>query len=483
MENTVDEQTALLAKPNPEPVARTPLPKRQLAIIMLVQICEPLASQSIYPYINQASSVELDITGGDEKKVGYYAGLESLFFATEAVTVLHWSRASDRVGRKPILLIGLFGTSVSMLCFGLSRTFWALVARHARLFSTSRCLTGLLNGNIGVMKSAMGDMTDPTNRAEGFAYIPGQWPIQRASQAALGPLVGGFLARPQDHFPRLFSGTFWREFPYFLPCLATGGFVFLTCFVVLALFRETIPRKKNASAVTTEGTDSNIDPDLPPRGPRSVRELLIFPVLISISNYVTLAFLYITLSALLPLFLAMPISIGGLGLPPAKIGLILSAYSAATALFQVFFCARLIQRFGATRVFIAGISTCLPIFALFPLMSIIAQRTGLGAHIWALVGCVLGLGALLDTSFGAIFMFLTASAPTSSRGTVNGMAQTAVSAAKAVGPALATSLFSLSVEKNLLGGYAVYVALLCLSSLALLLARRLPDEVWEELDD
>ncbi|KAJ3998895.1 hypothetical protein F5050DRAFT_1116223 [Lentinula boryana] len=110
----------------------TPLPKVQISILMLLQICEPITSQSIYPYINQLIS-ELDITGGDERKVGYYAGLiESLFFVTEAMTVFQWSRASDHVGRKPILLIGLAGSMISMLLFGLSKTFWALVIRcHA----------------------------------------------------------------------------------------------------------------------------------------------------------------------------------------------------------------------------------------------------------------------------------------------------------------------------------------------------------------
>ncbi|KAJ7486878.1 major facilitator superfamily domain-containing protein [Mycena latifolia] len=481
MENNIDEHTALLSKPTQDPPARTPLPKRQIAIIMLVQLCEPLASQSIYPYINQLVS-ELDITGGDEKKVGYYASVsdrefssvpqltkiipESLFFMTEALTVLHWSRASDRFGRKPILLLGLLGTSVSMLCFGLSRTFWALVA--------SRCLTGLLNGNIGVMKSAMADMTDPSNRAQGFAYIPVVWDVG----AAFAPLVGGFLARPQDRFPHLFSGKFWGEFPYFLSCLAIGGFVLLIYFVVFALFKETVPRTKCSSVA-----DAQVPDALRSRGPRPVRELLTFPVLISIANYVALAFLYITISAILPLFLAMPIPIGGLGLSPAKIGIILSVYSAATALFQVAFCATLINRFGATRVFIVGMSTCLPIFALFPLMSTVAQHTGLTPVVWTLIGCVIALAAVLDTSFGAIFMFLTASAPTSSRGTVNGLAQTAVSSAKAIGPALATSLFSLSVEQNLLGGYAVYAVLLSVSSLALLLAMRLPAKVWEEVED
>ncbi|KAJ7728465.1 major facilitator superfamily domain-containing protein [Mycena metata] len=468
MESIAHEGTALLAQPALASSPRTPLPKFQLAIIMLVQVCEPLASQSIYPYINQLVS-ELDITGGDEKKVGYYAGLESLFFLTEALTVLQWSRASDRVGRKPILLLGLIGTSISMLLFGLSRTFWALVA--------SRCLTGLLNGNIGVMKSAMGDMTDPSNRAEGFAYIPVVWD----AGAALGPLVGGFLACPHEHFPRWFSAQFWREFPYFLPCLATGGFVIATCVVVLVFFKEPIHSKKGDATATFPGEPTR---SLSPQrsGPLPLRALLTFRVLISIANYVGVAFLYITLSALLPLFLAMPIPIGGVGLPPAKIGLVLSAYSAATALFQICFCARLIQRFGATRVFIGGISTSVLVFALFPVMSVIAKRDGVTPVVWVLIACVLGLGALLDTAFAAIFMFLTVAAPASSRGTVNGLAQTVVSAAKAFGPALATSLFSLSVEKNLLNGYAVYAILIGISLLALVVGNQLPAEVWEEAD-
>ena len=67
------------------------LPKLQLAIVLLLRVCEPITSQSIVPYINQARLLrrsrensshhfqqlitELDITGGDYRKVGYYAGL------------------------------------------------------------------------------------------------------------------------------------------------------------------------------------------------------------------------------------------------------------------------------------------------------------------------------------------------------------------------------------------------------------------------
>jgi MFS family permease len=58
-----------------------------------------------------------------------HAQQESLSFAAQALTVLRWSRLSDRIGRKPVLVIGLSGACISMLCFGLSMTFWSLVIR------------------------------------------------------------------------------------------------------------------------------------------------------------------------------------------------------------------------------------------------------------------------------------------------------------------------------------------------------------------
>ncbi|KAJ7883762.1 hypothetical protein B0H13DRAFT_1890289 [Mycena leptocephala] len=54
---------------------------------------------------------------GDETKVGYYVG-------TMAMTVPHWSSLFDRIGSKPVILLGLMGLSVSMYCFGLSREVW-----------------------------------------------------------------------------------------------------------------------------------------------------------------------------------------------------------------------------------------------------------------------------------------------------------------------------------------------------------------------
>ena len=50
--------------------------------------------------------------------------------------------ASDRFGRRPILILGPLGLTVAIIAFGMSTQFWPLV-----LF---RCLQGTFDGNIGV---------------------------------------------------------------------------------------------------------------------------------------------------------------------------------------------------------------------------------------------------------------------------------------------------------------------------------------------
>lgn len=83
--------------------------------------------------------------------------------------ILQWGRLSDKIGRKPVLIIGVMGLAASMLSFGLSTSFWALVV--------SRSLAGALCGNVGVVKSSMAEMCDESNLAEAAAFMPIVWPV------------------------------------------------------------------------------------------------------------------------------------------------------------------------------------------------------------------------------------------------------------------------------------------------------------------
>ncbi|KAM6504172.1 Major facilitator superfamily domain containing protein [Amanita muscaria] len=462
----VDEETPLLSKSSGKEVKRTPLPTLQISIVLLLLFCEPFASNSILPYINQLIT-ELGITGGDERKVGYYAGLIlSLFSAMEAMTILQWGMISDRIGRKPVLLIGLVGNGLSMLCFGLSRTFWTLVV--------SRCLCGLLNGNVGVLKSIIGEITDPTNRADGFAYISVVWSVG----STMAPLIGGSLSHPHERFPIVFTSGFWREFPYFLPCFAVAAFTFFCVVITLFFFNETLPRRhKQRSSKSFSGAPTDDEKPLP------LNKLLTYPVVLSVCNYFCIALMDRAFLSLAPLFMSTRVELGGLGCNPATIGYVLGALGACIGIVQIAFFSRLVRRFGERRIFIMGILTIAINSLLFPVISGITRRNGVTWVVWCLFAFALSLRGVTTMSLNCIFVYVNTSSPNkSSLGATNGVAQTMVSLARAIAPGLVTSLFALSLERNLLGGYAVYVVLFLFSFVSLLFAVRLPPQVWDEKD-
>ena len=82
-------------------------------------------------------------------------------------------------------------------------------------------MNGMLNGNVGVMKSMMAELTDETNMARGSSLIPVIW----AAGGTIGfgtslvsypfvdnltprPFIGGVLSLPQARWPILFSHPF-----------------------------------------------------------------------------------------------------------------------------------------------------------------------------------------------------------------------------------------------------------------------------------
>jgi MFS family permease len=92
---------------------------------------------SIFPYAYYMIK-DFHITE-DEGSISMYVGMVTSSFAfAECISGIFWGRLSDRIGRKKVLLGGLFGTGLSMILFGFAKSLpMALVAR---------ALGGLLNG-------------------------------------------------------------------------------------------------------------------------------------------------------------------------------------------------------------------------------------------------------------------------------------------------------------------------------------------------
>jgi MFS family permease len=211
-------------------------------------------------------------------------------------------------------------------------------------------------------------------------------------------------------------------------------------------------------------------------------------------NYTSIAALHASHNCIQPLFLAMPINLGGLGLPPRQVGYILGTYGIMTSISQTFLLGRLVRKFGVKTVFVAAIAAFVPMFTVYPLMNTLVRGGGFSYFLWTILGLQLscslvmelGYGALSHTSkslqllnfglcSGCVYMFITAAAPNKrSLGATNGLAQTLVSIGRIVTPVVASSLLSISIQYHIFGGYAAYLALVFLSFGGIWLAYQLP---------
>lgn len=92
-----------------------------------------------------------DFHVGKPDDASFYAGvLIAAFSLAEAMTGMLWGALSDRIGRKPVLLLGCTGTMLSLLVVGFASSFWVALS--------GRILGGILNGNIGVIQTMVGEL-------------------------------------------------------------------------------------------------------------------------------------------------------------------------------------------------------------------------------------------------------------------------------------------------------------------------------------
>ena len=224
-------------------------------------------------------------------------------------------------------------------------------------------------------------------------------------------------------------------------------------------------------------------------------------MVLSIVNYLWLAFLDVALLALHPLFFATPISLGGMGMSPATIGLCLGIFGLMDGVAHGLFFPKVIQRVGLKKLFLTSVFCFIPMFAMFPVVNHFAREWGLSPAVWGLIIFHFVISSATEMAFGGCsllrcvdvvhttpvpsppgcaFLYITSSVENSRvLGSVHGIGQTGASLTRALGPAVATSLFAFTLENNWLGGLGVYVVLIAISLCAMPLAYQLPEKEWE----
>jgi len=105
-----------------------------------------------------------------------------------------WGRLSDRIGRRPVILFTIAGTSVSLLMLGMAPSMgWLFVART---------LSGIFGANISVATAYLSDVTEVSERTRWMGMIGASFGIG----FLLGPAIGGLLA-PYGHAVPMFAAA------------------------------------------------------------------------------------------------------------------------------------------------------------------------------------------------------------------------------------------------------------------------------------
>jgi MFS family permease len=213
--------------------------KDQIAVLVMARVVEPIVQTSLTAYMfHQLQWFDSSLP---DSTIAWQAGvLQASFSGAQTLTSWYWGRAADTYGRKAVLLFGSFGTLISCIGFGLSKSFVS-----ALLF---RMLGGLVNGNIPVMRTMVSEIVkEKKYQARAFLLMPMCFNVG----VIFGPAMGGILADPAGTYPRVFGpgstlggkeGVWWMfKWPYLAPNLFSSVIVIANIFLVSIFLRETLP--------------------------------------------------------------------------------------------------------------------------------------------------------------------------------------------------------------------------------------------------
>src|SRR5918993_4318974 len=113
--------------------------------------------------------------------VGLIIGfIVAAFTVAQLLSAPAWGRFSDRVGRRPALLIALGASAIAYLIFGFAHSLLVLFL--------SRIVQGAGGGTVGVIQAYVADSTDPKDRARALGWLSATTNLG----VALGPVLGSF---------------------------------------------------------------------------------------------------------------------------------------------------------------------------------------------------------------------------------------------------------------------------------------------------
>ena len=318
----------------------------------------------------------------------------TMLFATYSLMAMiaapFWGRLSDRIGRRPVLMASMAASALAYLWLAVADALWMLFA--------ARAIAGACAGNIAAAQAYVADVTPPERRAKGMGLIGAAFGLG----FIIGPVLGGVIAGDDLATADLES-----------PGLIAAGLSLLAFFGVAFVLPESLPAGRAYR----------------PRGRiGALRNALGRPVLarlLAVFFLVILAF-----SGMETTFAWWAIAQFGWG--PRPIGFVFFYVGLLSALMQGGLIGVLTRRFGEERLMLGGLVLIAAGLLLLPF------ARELPALLVALSALALGMGAMQPS----LNSLISRRAGAETQGEVMGVAQSAGSLSRVLGPIVAGALFA-----------------------------------------
>lgn len=412
------------AEPVELPASEVPVEDRTrsaLLIVFLVVFIDLLGFGIVLPLLARIADhflVDLSLGGKTSIGGGIILGLlQSSFSLMQFLFAPVWGRISDRIGRRPVLLVGLTGSVVFYTLFGIACELPDRMLGLILLF-VSRSCAGIAGATIATAQAVIADTTTPEKRSRGMALIGAAFGIG----FTFGPLLGAGAI----HFFPQYQGA---------PGFAAGGLSLIALILGMFLMPETW--KPGSTAAHRRWFDL--------QGMRSAWSSPAVGLLILIFFLATFAFGNFEATLSLITREAFQLKDDENFLLFAYVGFVL-------ILAQGFLYRRLAARVKETTFMKVGL--VLMVLGLGAGMWVLVAQAGLPIFLFVLAVAVTGF-ALVTPSVQSLISRLSDPAR---QGEILGVNQSASALARILGPAIALPLFKL--ESNHILPYALGAALL-----------------------
>jgi DHA1 family tetracycline resistance protein-like MFS transporter len=380
--------------------------KASLLVLFLTVFIDLIGFGMVIPFLSYYAREY----GASGIEVGAIVGIYSImqfFFAPV------WGRLSDRVGRRPVLLIGLTASFTGYLMFGFARSLGVLFA--------SRVIAGIGGANIGTAQAYITDSTSAENRAKGMGLIGAAFGLG----FILGPPMSGILAA---------IGTRHGLHGNLLPGLVAAGLSFTAFLTALSVLSESKP----PGLAPRSGLPPQFDP-------RLWREITGSHLLASLMSG-----LFLTLLAVAGM--EVNVTLHGrdrFNFRQTDMAWMFLFIGAIVATIQGGLIGRLVKRIGEKKTIVIGAAAFTLGFAVVP-------------AIWRVpllyaAGFFIGIGQGL--CYPALMSLISKIAPEQDRGSMLGLATSVGSLARFLGPLVAGFLYDLAGASGAFYGGAVLMAM------------------------